>query len=329
MEGSVQLWGMPVARPELITTGSFVDFAVGTSHQCYVTASGEAWCWGENNVGQLGNGTSPLTEANPVRVSGPADIVAIAATTSRSGGTHPGTCAVHMDGGVSCWGSNRLGLHGTGTYDSMAHPLPQRVPGVSGAVDVVVGYQHACARRADGTVTCWGYNAQGQVGSGAISDLRPAADVAGITTAIQIYAGAIRTCALLADRTLSCWGDNGGGGLGDGTTTTRGTPLVVPGLSSVVNASVGLSHTCAVRTDGTLLCWGGNGIYQLGTGTTTDELWATTGPPLTGVVEVAAAAYHTCARLSDGTVRCWGDNSYWQIGDGTSVRRATPTSPAF
>jgi alpha-tubulin suppressor-like RCC1 family protein len=332
MEGSVQVWGGSsylgtIARPTLLagSDASFVAFALGYGHQCYVTAAGEAYCWGRGTYGALGNG-STVTQSSPVRVTGIADAVAIDVGLDI---TYYSTCAVHGDGGVSCWGSNQAGILGTGVADSTTHSVPARVPGVSGVVEVAIGQQHACARRSDGTVTCWGYNTDGQLGSGTLYAIQAPADVPGITTATRIFAGAHATCALLSDATLSCWGRNTSGELGDGTRTSRVTPLVVPGLSMVTSASIGDAHACAVRADGTARCWGEGANYRLGTGNTADQLWATTGPTLTGIAEIGAGYQHSCARLTDRTVRCWGENGGRQIGDGTTTDRTAPTSPAF
>src|SRR5690606_18343273 len=117
--------------------------------------------------------------AEPVQVTGINDAVGIAVSRSRA------SCAIHGDGGVSCWGSNGSGILGTGATDSLAHSVPARVPGVIGAVEVAMGESHACARRSAGTVTCWGRNQYGQLGSGTLgTTVQAPADVPSITTAV-------------------------------------------------------------------------------------------------------------------------------------------------
>jgi len=297
------------------------DWSIGVNHACYV-GSGYATCWGQNSYGQLGDGTTVSSDV-PRIVGLYTDYTSID-TTSYS------TCGVHADGQLSCWGLNASGELGTGAADYSAHSSPARVAGISSAAEVVLGATHACARRTDGTVSCWGANGSGQLGRGTVSaGVFAPMNVALSAAATRIFAGNNTTCALLADATLSCWGSNDYGSLGDGTRTSRGTPLVVPGLSGVVSASVGANHVCVARTDRNVWCWGQGSSGQLNPATFSDQLWATIGPSVTGAVEVNAGDYHSCARLLDSSILCWGNNSYGELGDGTYTRRYVPTAPVF
>lgn len=330
MDGSLLCWGNRVNTPTFLAESNapFVDVAIANSTQCYVLATGEAYCWGYGQGGQLGDGTTVYVQPTRVQVGLYSDFASIDGPSTSLGWNT--LCGVHMDGTVSCWGGNDEGELGTGTADIAAHSLPSKVIGMSGVAEVAVGESHVCARRTDGTVSCWGQNGLGRLGRGnEIPGVFAPADVVGVTGATRLFVGASTTCVMLSDRTLSCWGYNEDGGLGDGTEVSRGTPMVVPMLAGVVHASVGDFHTCAVIDGGSIRCWGRGGSGRLGNGTNLAEWWATTGPSVTGAVEVWAGMDHTCALFADSEVRCWGENNWRQIGDGTNTDRYVPTSPAF
>ena len=205
--------GLPVPVP---TTA----IATGGNHTCAVAATGTVSCWGRNDDGQLGNGTT--TDATtPVAVTGITDATAVAA-----GARH--TCALAATGTVSCWGRNDYGQLGNGTTTSATTPVA--VAGITNAVAVAAGGYHTCALAATGTVSCWGGNGYGQIGNGTTNSATTPVAVAGITDATAIAVGAIHTCALADTGTVSCWGSNISGQLGNGTTTRANTPVAVAGL---------------------------------------------------------------------------------------------------
>jgi alpha-tubulin suppressor-like RCC1 family protein len=140
---------------------------------------------------------------------------------------------------------------------------------------VAGGEKHSCALSiGGGSVMCWGYNGNGQLGhsTGCALSLCPAGSVAGLSgTVTALTAGARHTCALISDGTVQCWGNNASGQLGDGTQTNSGTPVTVSGLSGVTAISAFGDHTCAVVAGGGVKCWGANGSGQLGNGTLTNS----------------------------------------------------------
>lgn len=132
---------------------------------------------------------------------------------------------------------------------------PGPVAGITNAVQVVVGENLACARLADLTVSCWGYNEYGQVGDGTTINRTTPTAVPGLSGVNDLQAGENHVCALLTDLTVSCWGYNAHGEIGDGSTTNRLTPTRVPGLVDVTQISLGTTHSCA-RVGSGALCWG-------------------------------------------------------------------------
>ena len=192
------------------------------------------------------------------------------------------------------------------------------------------GYSHTCSILDDGSVSCWGYNSDGQLGDGTATDRYTPTQTSSLgsgRTAVAITAGAYHTCAILDDGSVSCWGYNTYGQLGDGTNTDRNTPTQTSSLGegrTVVAITASEAHTCTILDNGFVSCWGYNGYGQLGDGTTTDRDTPTQ-TSSTAAVAISAGYQHTCAILDDGSVSCWGRNSNGQLGDGTNSHRNTPT----
>ncbi|MGZ3457962.1 MAG: RCC1 domain-containing protein [Archangium sp.] len=246
-----------------------VELASGDNHTCARVRDGSIWCWGSNESGQLGLDRSARVQPLPVRLPDVPSARALAlgsrhtcvlaeegsircwgwrqdlglqslpgATGLALGGLFG--CALMEDGSVRCWGQNDQGQLGNGRQSPPGAPLetvPAPVVDLDGAVELAASLTHACARRADGTVRCWGANWSGEVGDGSrgLGLARPSATpVQGLRGVVQVVAGGscqpaggAHGCALLEDGTVRCWGDNGSGQLGDGTTESRPSPTPV------------------------------------------------------------------------------------------------------
>jgi alpha-tubulin suppressor-like RCC1 family protein len=295
--------------------------SAGLVHTCAVLDSGTIWCWGRNDQGQLGNGTTASSSV-PVVVSGITDAVAVSA-----GGLH--ACALVGGGKVRCWGSNSSGILGSGT-SSASSSVPITVSGVANAVAVSDGGVHACAVLSGGTVECWGDNLKGELGSSTTTakSTVPVA-VSGMSTAVAYDAGTQLGCAVLSSGTVQCWGYNFMGQLGNGTTTNGPVPVpvTVKGITDAVGVSAGSWHACAVLRSGAVQCWGWNGHGELGDGTSTDS---STPVAVTGITNAVAVSVgcgdsgsHTCALLNAGAVQCWGAGV---LGDGTATGSYVPVT---
>lgn len=280
-------------------------------HTCAVTAAGGVVCWGFNGYGQFGDGTDVDSNA-PIAATGlGSEVVAVAAGFEHS-------CALTGAGAVYCWGRNEFGNLGDGTITDRNTPVIVATL-ASGVIAIAAGRHHSCAVMANGTVKCWGSNAQGQVGDGSLDDRAGPVEVSGLTGVKAIDAGDSHTCAVTADGSVYCWGSNLHGQLGDGTTDDQTTPVLVSGLFATA-VSAGHSHSCAITTSGGAKCWGKNELGGIGDGTTDDRHTPVDVVGLSsGVGAIAAGDSYTnftCALTTTGAIRCWGT--------GNTVDSATP-----
>jgi alpha-tubulin suppressor-like RCC1 family protein len=175
----------------------------------------------------------------------------------------------------------------------------------------------------DGTMQCWGRNANGQIGDGTTMLTSVPVKVLGLSaTVLHITAGDFHTCALLTGGDVSCWGRNDYGQLGTlsqdlcGAVAVHCSRLPVSAsISDVAGISAGESHTCALRSNGSVQCWGNNFYGQLGNGTRSHSTSPVDVSGLaSGVVAISAGDHHTCALLQAGSVTCWGLNDLGKLG---------------
>lgn len=292
----------------------------GEDHTCAVTTSQAMKCWGQNQYGQLGDGSTNM-RTTPVDVSG----LSSGVMSITAGFNH--TCAILNDGTVQCWGLNEFGQLGNGsTENRSAASNVQRIEGK--ALAISAGRTQTCALTTTGT-KCWGGNNFGQLGDGNSSYRTLPTFVENLPDSIQsVGAGDLHTCALTVNGTVKCWGRNYHGQLGNGLPGNQSIPLTVTGLiSGVTQLAVGWNHNCAVTAQGAVKCWGWNEAGQLGDGSTLNRTTPINVSTLSsGVKRVAAGAYHTCALMTTGAINCWGANYRGQLGNNSTTASFTPVA---
>jgi len=219
----------PCSRTPIAVSGSmrFIAVSTGSRHTCAVAADSTAYCWGRNDAGQLGNGTT-ADAAAPVAVSGVIKFTAITVGFAHS-------CGLTKAGDAYCWGDNAWGQIGDPTR--ALSPLPVAVVGGVVFVSLSAGAQHTCGIEAGNVAWCWGANVSSELGAestetcmtqsfvGACS--RQPLAVTTNQTFLSISGGAHHTCAVNTGGRAYCWGNNSNGQLGTGNTSGSDVPIPV------------------------------------------------------------------------------------------------------
>jgi alpha-tubulin suppressor-like RCC1 family protein len=296
----------------------------GNTHSCSILDDGSVRCWGDNQHGQLGDGTR-TNSLSPTLAFTPLGKSAVSIST---GAEH--TCAIFDDGTLRCWGSNSYGQIGDGTLIERTTPTLVNLGAGKSAKSVSLGQTHSCAILIDDSVKCWGSNSNGQLGDGSTidSNIPKSVTLQGGQTAISISSGSYHTCVILENLSLSCWGDNWHGQLGDGTNIRNLEPnsVLFESEYETIFLESGSFHTCAILVNNSIYCWGFNSAGQLGS----SELGSSNTPLLIQLSEsdtpsyVGSGFHHTCSLLDSGQVICWGDNSRGQLGDSSLISRNNP-----
>jgi uncharacterized repeat protein (TIGR02543 family) len=328
----------------VVTQGSLFEHflqisANGDGHTCAIDSLGAVKCWGDDSLGQLGDGAGAAGVSSPVPVavsgltSGIIDVV--------TGASH--ACALNSSGGVVCWGKNDRGQLGNGGVATAL--VPTAVTGLSsGVVALAAGGSHTCALTTAGGVLCWGDNSFGQIGNNAAATalqtpvLVPTA-VSGLASGVvQISAGADgkHSCALTAVGGAMCWGSNNTNQLGGNTGASLSpVPVTVVGLASAaISISAGSEHSCAVLTGGDAQCWGSDLNYGLGdNGVVTNSSWFSLAPvQVSGLTTTAAtisSAYNSCAITTSRGLLCWGLNGFYGLGTTGGSQPTPQVVPGF
>ena len=383
-------------------TSGVVSVLAGYGTACAVLSNGGMDCWGWNNDGQLGNGTT-TNSSTPVTVADPTGTTTLSGVTQASIGVIGGnggdaTCAV-ASGAIDCWGGNDRGELGNGTTANAS--VPTQVTGISsGAKQVSTYAATTCMVSISLGAACWGAGTFGQLGNDAASDsLTPVAvdDTSGnpvpFSSVTQIAAGPT-SCATVTGGAVKCWGNNANGQIGNANTTVTqySNPQAVIGLyNNASSVSVNYASVCAVYNAtynasnplnyGVPECWGANGNSQLGNGASTNTndilpnlvndfvgpgdsfiqlsgsasgtsmcgvdlsynvyCWgadanvvpggAQSSPVqvsgVAGAIQVTDDGTDACALTYVGAVYCWGTNTYGGVGNGKSGSNYNVTTP--
>jgi alpha-tubulin suppressor-like RCC1 family protein len=264
----------------------YTALTAGSINTCGLAGTGDGFCWGSNEYGQLGNGaTTPNATANsvPQAVQSPVRFKQIAAASRHA-------CGLGTNGELYCWGRNDLGQLGSTTGSACAggltcQPIPTLVPGITFSSVSASGLL-TCGLSTTGAAYCWGSNSVGQLGAGIPADNSPHAApvaVAGGLTFVKLSSHQNNACGLTSDGSVYCWGMNSVGDLGISASASPNQCAALPGAPipcaispvrvatslSFKSISKGFQHTCAMSTADVLYCWGYNFYGELVNGTTT------------------------------------------------------------
>ena len=310
----------------------------GFANTCALKTNGQAYCWGWNLAGQLGDGTF-ADRATPTAVAG-------GLTFSEISAGYQHTCALTATGVAYCWGYGGQGRLGNGL--SVNKETPTRLSTAQSFSTIDAGGTTTCALTASRAAYCWGNKVNFAVTGSQSSDqatplLVPLPDVTfnviaggyvnscAVSSAKTIYcfdipptlqesdpvyaaldAGRLGKCALSVRGQLACWGGAFETNL-PGQAKDNATHPFVTGFifKSVV---VGGDHGCALTVVGAAYCWGFGNAGQLGNGVASNRsvLTRVSGDLL--FVELAAGDSHTCGVTTTNQVYCWGSNSNGQLG---------------
>ncbi|MBT5122039.1 MAG: hypothetical protein HOM38_04860, partial [Euryarchaeota archaeon] len=249
------------------------------------------------------------------------------------------SCSLYSNSSVYCWGSNFLGALGDASTagDSNVHEPGWVDLGVGRTATSIahggVASYHGCAILDNNSLSCWGWNGQGQLGLGNTTNQGAATfvDLGTGRSPIKVTLGQLHTCVLLDNNSVYCMGDNTYGQVGDGTTVDKNSPTFVDFGNGryAVDIESGDVHTCALLDNGSVSCWGYNAYGQLGLGHTTTPVSVPTYVPLAlgrHVASLATGQHHTCFAYDNGDVACTGRNQQGQLGIGNTAQKTTLTA---
>ncbi len=316
-DGGVLCWGGSTPAGAILQGVLLSKLAVGDGHLCGLTPGGEAFCWGSNSQGQLGDGTTTERD-RPTAVKASQRFVDISV-----GAGH--TCALAADGSAFCWGGNKYGQLGDGSRSNRSRPVSVlSTSGNQGFQSLAAGGSHTCGVTRANKAFCWGDGFSGQVGN-AMQDF--AKEPFAVKTSLafrSVVAGDRHTCGLTTSGRVYCWGSNAQGQLGNETKDDRNVPDSVSTDQVFRTLGAGGAHTCGISSRRQLLCWGQNVDGRLGDGTRSGRTVPVIAAGGQSFSLVSPGSGHTCALATGGQAMCWGGNSRGQLGSGT----ASPFSAA-
>ena len=288
-----------------------IQVSAGRDHSLAVDKDGNAWAWGSNGYGRLGNNSSSSYSTLPVRVRDPGDPSnsnkGLNVMQVSAGDWH--SLAVDKDGNTWAWGRNDYGQLGNGQISSSwdAYPVPQKV-------------------------------------------LLDANDASTGLKTLQVSAGGSLSLAIDQDGSTWAWGHNNSGQLGNGTSNGRNqNPIPSPVLLNPKNASTrlkavqvsaGWGHSLAIGEDGNTWAWGDNSSGQLGNNGSSYQYYSpvkvlatkqstNSAGPWLDATQISAGSSHSLAICKDGSARAWGNNSYTQLGNTDAGSRSLAPVPVM
>jgi alpha-tubulin suppressor-like RCC1 family protein len=312
------------------TAVAFKYVTAGWRYACGLLTTGKAYCWGENGLGQLGDGT--FTDRS-VAVAVAGNLVFDSLEAAGNGNF---TCGITPQRTTHCWGSNGHGQLGIGTNTGSGGtggtgiPTPVTVTGGHQFRNIRLGGDHACATTDAGAGYCWGRNAFAELGNGSLSgDVFQPGQVSSGLLWNHIATGDQHSCGASTSGPAYCWGSNGSTRLGAGTSaSSSAVPLQVTGGLAFTQLSAGTISGCGLVAAGSAYCWGGGTSGQIGNGAFASRPAPTLVSGGHTFLSLSAKGNAHCAVRADRAVLCWGENTAGQAGIGITGDIAVPTPVA-
>jgi len=305
--------------------GSAWMLELGGDTTCSVLDDDVLWCWGRNNLGQLGTGKATsggVGSVWPVASAAVGKVLAVAV-----GGEH--VCAIDSKSKIRCWGQNMYGQLGRGPGAPKNTPVPAQIKSTLSFVQVAASISHTCAIDIKGAVHCWGLGGSGCLGDGNGKNSDVPVKVQALSAVERITVGEHFSCAKTLNQDVWCWGTNGKGQLGDGkggTSKWSNVPVKLPVVAGkALDVAAGRDHACARTTAGEVLCWGANNHAQLGQGKVSQ--YEASPKPVTlplKAQEISVGEHNTCAWRPNDKAWCWGRNIAGQTGRAKSSMVKSP-----
>jgi prepilin-type N-terminal cleavage/methylation domain-containing protein len=310
------------------------------NHICGIASDNQAYCWGYNGFGQVGDNTTTdalvPTAVDTSGVLAGKNLIYISA-----GWGH--TCALDSDYLAYCWGYNGYGQLGDNTTNNSHVPVQVNVATVLGGRTIKAistGYGHDCVIASDDNVYCWGMGTAGELGnaSSTTSSTAVAVSTSGVLsgkTIKKISSVGETNCVIASDDLAYCWGAGGNGELGNNTTSNSNVPVAVNTVG-VLSGKTILSivtrggSSCVIASDNHDYCWGSNTNGGLGNNSTSYSLVpvaVSTAGVLNGKsLQTIATGDTSCAIDTNNVIYCWGANSSGQLGINSTVQSLVPVA---
>lgn len=345
--------GIEIQTPTDITSAfpltegeTIVSITTGYNSSAVLTSNGRVFTFGNNEDGQLGDGTNtyqpaPVDITSNFNLSEGETIISITL-----GGNF--SSALSSNGRVFTWGNNNEGQLGNGTNINSNLPVDitsqfSLQPGET-VVSTALGYKHILAFTSQNRLFGWGYNSYGQVGNGIVTAQSTPVDItSGIYFSdgedIQaISAGNAHSALITTFGAIYTWGYNLYGQLGDGTTTFKNTPTNITlqfqfelEFNETINAvSLTDNSTLVTTSNGRVYSWGYNNKGQVGDGTNYNRPTPVEITSYFNLLEgdfisfITSGCNHNGAITTSGKIYSWGKNTSYQLGDGTNSTSSTP-----
>ena len=334
---------LAVVRPAFLDGKQIVAVAAGDNFSLALCADGTLASWGDNSLGQLGDGSMKVNSIEPLNITGKGVLSTRTVVAIRAGARH--AFALCTDGRMVSWGANESGQHGNGTTQGSNLPV---LVNANGALigktvrSISAGGMHSLALFTDGGIAAWGANSSGQLGNNSTVSSNvpvtvPSQGAISGKTVIGLSAGGDHSLAVCSDGTVAAWGLNSSGQLGNSSNNTSFVPVPVTMNTGallnkrVIAVSASAAHSVALCSDETTVAWGVNVSGSLGNNSNTSSNIAVA-VTRSGVLSskkvsaVATGGAQSFALCSDGTLTSWGLNTFGQLGNNTTETTRVPVT---